>query len=235
MNLVQGSSSRTSSASADDTKSYSRFSSVFSRRTSRSRSSSTNGGDNGSSRRQSIGIEVKTKDASPVEPRHCTASHVPVTLPVRLGAAISKGLAVTNNALLSHPKQSAQSQANYSHSGASPLDTSVCVNDKPTLGDGIAYHAGHGSNPHDETDPKKASLVDSHISSCTRTGFAASDLGPVAPVTSGQPVRLSCSRRRPVTATRWPRARSTTRDGARGPRPSTCGFPHGWTSPYGLL
>ncbi|PLB49560.1 hypothetical protein P170DRAFT_188311 [Aspergillus steynii IBT 23096] len=169
-----GSSSRTSSASADDTKSYSRFSSVFSRRTSRSRSSSMNGGDNGSSRRQSIGTEVTTKDESPVEPRHCTASPVPITLPVRLGAAISKGLAVTNNALLSHPKESAQSQAHHSHSGATSLDTSVSVNDQPTLGDGVASHAGHGSNPHGETDPKKASLVDSHISSdLDRASFAA--------------------------------------------------------------
>lgn len=205
-----GSSSRASSASADETKSSSRFSSVFSRRTSRSRSSSMNEGDKRSSRRQASGTETTVENVPTSESRECTASPVPITLPVRLGAAISKGLAVTNNASISAPRQLGQSPTHL-HSDADSLDISAGVNEAASLGGGVAYHAEQRSNPLDESNSGKVSLMDSKVASdLDRALFAATlKLGR-----DSDNMQIEGSHKQNIKARRKPSTPSRTNHGA---------------------
>ncbi|KAF7592833.1 hypothetical protein BBP40_012368 [Aspergillus hancockii] len=97
-----GSSSRSSSVSADESRASKRFSSIFSssRRSSRSRSSSLNEDDRVHRRRQSLDPgETPRPDPKLQHTTLCLST----TLPERFGTAISKELAVQSNPLIPNP------------------------------------------------------------------------------------------------------------------------------------
>ncbi|KAF9883313.1 Ras- protein Rab-4A [Aspergillus nanangensis] len=168
---ISSSNSRTSSVGPEEPRSRSRFSSVFSRHTSRSRSHSRSSSINGekrTSRPHSAGHEdtpvTKQTTGSP-------APFLSTTLPERFGIAVSNGLSTKNNALLTRPEEKAttasDSYGNGIELGTNGANTAGAL-DVPTFDGGQVKPGGNDVYEESHSTEDRGELQD-----LDRISFAA--------------------------------------------------------------